>query len=204
MNDMKFPRKLLRPSSVLSCAALALAVGLPGAYAQDAQNRSAPQASGESRTYRLTFTLIHSDAGKRMNVQHYSMTIVPSRDCSMAPGPCHAIMKWGSKQPVMTGGVAKEGGPGSSQFQFTYIDVGLNLDARLTERSDGLQLTIKAENSSMADSVKPQELKDPVVLQAVLESSTMIKPGVPVIIGSLDSPGTTQHVDVEVKLEPLS
>ena len=200
--NVKTRRSQLPKALLASLAVLSLVLVLPVARAQQSDSHQA----GPAHTYRLILSLIHSDNGKSMNVQHYAMTIVAQgKDCSFGPGPCHATMKWGSKHPVMTGGVAKEaGGPGASQYQFTYIDVGLNLDARLSETPEGLELSIKAENSSIADPGNVQELKDPVVMQGVLESSTIIKPGVPVIIGSLDAPGTTQHVDVEVKLEPVS
>lgn len=182
-------------SQLIASAAVFAALALPAMRAA-AQATSTPAAQSQDvHTYRLTYTLTHFDNGKPLNTQHFAMTIVTNG---------RAQMKWGSKEPVMTGGVAPGSAPGASQFQFTYIDVGLSLDARLDEVGNGLRLTVKAENSAMENPANPQELKDPVVQQAVLEDSTMIKPGVPVVIGSLDVPGKTMHVEIEVKLEPVS
>jgi type II secretory pathway component GspD/PulD (secretin) len=110
-------------------------------------------------------------------------------------------MKQGSKVPVMTGGYSHESAPGT-EYQFTYIDVGLNCTATLTERADGLEAAIKLERSSVAET--PSTLggvQEPVIRQAVLENTSILKPGTPVMIGSLDVPGSTRHLDIEVAVE---
>lgn len=185
--------------TVLFAFAALLVVLAPSAHAQSADSHPSTQASGatparEPRTYRLVYTLTHYDGQKSLGAMHYAMTIVTNG---------RATLKQGSKEPVMTGGYAHDSTPGTTQYQYTYIDVGLNLDARLMEVGDGLQLSSKVENSSIVDTPNSQAMKDPAVMQAVLENSTMIKPGTPVVIGSLDFPGGTKHVDVQVTLERL-
>ncbi len=166
-------------------------------HAQDRQPTagSADGASArEAHTYRLTYAVIASDAGKRISTQHYAITIVSGE---------RATFKQGNKVPVLTGGYSHEGAPETTQYQFTYLDVGLNLDAALREVTGGVQVRAKVELSSIVDQVNPQLLKDPGVRQTVLETVAMARVGVPVTLGSLDIPESTRHLDIEVTVERM-
>ena len=179
--------------------ALLLALAVPAAPGQtpDASQSSAPlnaPSSGPVHTYRLTFTVTESDSGKRIGVQHFAMTAVPN---------LRATVKQGSKIPVMTGGYSEHSAPGT-EYQFTYLDVGLNCDATLIERPDGVEAAIKVEQSSVADTPSViADVKEPVIRQSVLSNAAILKPGTPVMIGSLDVPGSTRHMDIEVTLERM-
>ncbi len=186
----------------IATTSLLLAFTVPALRAQSQSPDKQPVApyanegGGQTtHTYRVTYTVTESDAGKRTGVQHYAMTAVSN---------LRTTMKHGSKNPVMTGGVVHGGASDGTQFEFTYLDVGLNLDATILEGAEGLQLKSKVELSSIVDSVNPQLLKDPVVLQTVLENSARIKTGTAVVIGSLDLPDSTRHLDIEVTLDRLS
>jgi hypothetical protein len=41
----------------------------------------------------------------------------------------------------------------------------------------------------------------PVIRQAHLQNTALLTPGKPVMLGSLDVPGSTRHLDVEVVVE---
>lgn len=142
------------------------------------------------RTYRLTYTIAESEGSKRVGVQHFAMVVVSGEK---------TIMKQGSKVPVVTGTFT----PGSvgTQKQFTYIDVGLNFDAMLDESVNGVRLRTKVEQSSIAEVKAVTDVEDPIVRQTVLEGSSILTPGKPLALGSLDIPGTTRHLDVEVMME---
>jgi hypothetical protein len=47
----------------------------------------------------------------------------------------------------------------------------------------------------------PASAQDPIVRQITLEGASILTPGKPTILGSLDVPGTTRHLDVEVAME---
>ncbi|HEX4154064.1 MAG TPA: hypothetical protein VHY48_00495 [Acidobacteriaceae bacterium] len=180
--------------------AVALAVGLlaPGARAQNSANAGAAQTAPKS--YRLVWTITDVDNGKTVGTQHYSMMVFTGLQTSM---------KMGSKIPVATGtynGSSKDG----METQFQYLDVGLNINASVFDVSPGmassrLRLTSKIEQSSAAveDERTIAGVREPVVRQAVLEGSSLITPGKPLLLGSLDVPGSTHHLDVEVELEDV-
>jgi hypothetical protein len=144
----------------------------------------------------VTYTVTESDGGKRIASQRYAMTVVSNGRAG--------ILKQGTKNPVLTGGYLHEGSPDTTQFQFTYLDVGLNISALLMENSDGLQLAAKIEQSTITETVNPQLLKDPTVRQNVIECSTQVRIGVPVLIGSYDVPGSAHRFEIEAVLERVS
>lgn len=171
-------------------ALLLSACALPALQAQPA----APPEHGP--TYRLTYTVTESDGQKRLGVQHFSLTVTA--------GAASATLKLGSKVPVTTG--SYQGGNNPVQSQFTYLDVGLNLRARLSLPANGtISLDSQVEQSSVTDSIamNSDTVHEPVIRQAVLQNTAELTPGKPVMLGSLDTPGSTRHLDVEVVLEPV-
>jgi type II secretory pathway component GspD/PulD (secretin) len=143
------------------------------------------------RTYRLTYTITEVDDGKRVGTQHYSMVLVSGQ---------RTTMKQGSKIPVATGTVTENGSP-ATQTQFTYLDVGLNFDATLDESVNGVRLRSKAEQSSLGSDKLIAGISEPVVRQAVLEGTSILTPGKPLILGSLDIPDSTRRMDIEVVMD---
>jgi hypothetical protein len=149
-----------------------------------------------AHTYRLTYTITVKDAGKRTGVQYYSMTISAPTN--------RGTMKLGEKIPVATGSYSADGKATGAQTQFTYLDVGLNISATLTEEPNGVQIVSKVEQSSVAPvPAKILDISEPIIRQMVLENTSVVAPGKSVIIGSLDIPDTTRHSDIEVTVEQL-
>jgi type II secretory pathway component GspD/PulD (secretin) len=142
--------------------------------------------------YRLTYTVVESDGGKRIGVQHFSLTMTPG---------VRTTLKDGSKVPVATGSYNTTGA--SAQTQFTYLDVGLNFDATLTQGAGGLRLSSKVEQSASAEEKTIAGVTEPIIRQAVLEGSATLQVGKPVMLGSLDVAASTRHLDVEVLLEEI-
>jgi len=199
----KKPAHHSRIGAALATATLLVFAAAPSAHGySEVQDRPAliqdakASSSRESHTYRVIYTITESESGKRTGIQRYQLSAVSN-------GP-RAMLKQGTRNPVLTGGYVHEGASDTTQFQFTYLDVGLNLDATLTEGNDGLRLAAKVDQSSMVDAVNPQTLKDPVVKQNTIESSSMVKPGVPMVLGSYDVPGSARHFEIEVTVERIS
>ncbi len=143
------------------------------------------------KTYRLTYTIAEMDSGKRIGIQHFAMVVVSGQ---------RTDLKQGTKVPVITGTMTSPGST-SAQTQFTYIDVGLNLTATLDESANGVRLRTKAEQSSVAEGASTAGPNDPVVRQTILEGTSILTPGKPLVLGSIDVPGSTRHLDVEVVME---
>jgi type II secretory pathway component GspD/PulD (secretin) len=144
------------------------------------------------KSYRLTFTITESDAGKKIGVQHTSMVVT-------AGG--RTTIKNGSKVPVATGSYNTAGA--ASQTQFTYLDVGINIDATLNEVAGGAQLKAKVEQSSATEDKEIAGIHEPVVRQSVMEGVSLLTMGKPEVLGALDISGSTRHLDIEVVMEPV-
>jgi type II secretory pathway component GspD/PulD (secretin) len=142
------------------------------------------------KTYRLTYTLAETDDGKRVGSQHFSVIVVSGGKTTV---------KNGSKVPVLTGFTNQ--GTTTSKTEFTYLDVGLNIDASLAESVNGVRLQTKIERSSVAEEKAAAGADDPVIRQTVLQGTSILIPGKQVILGALDIPGSTRHLEVGVVLE---
>jgi type II secretory pathway component GspD/PulD (secretin) len=144
------------------------------------------------KTYRLIYTFTEMDGGKSVGTQHFEMIVVSGE---------RTTLKQGSKIPLATGSF--DSGKLQTQTQFTYIDVGLNFDAALDESVNGVRLRSKVEQSSVADQVSIAGVQEPIIRQTVLTSTSFLTPGKPLVLGSLDIPGSTRHLDVGVVMEPI-
>jgi type II secretory pathway component GspD/PulD (secretin) len=144
------------------------------------------------KTYRLTYTITDSDSGKRIGNQHFGMVVVAGQ---------RTVMKQGSKVPIVTGSYNKVSS--QTESQVTYLDLGLSFDATLDEFANGVRLRTKVEQTSVAEERSGIGPQDPVVRQTTLEGTSFLTPGKPLVLGSLDVPGSTRHQEVEVVMEAV-
>jgi type II secretory pathway component GspD/PulD (secretin) len=142
----------------------------------------------QKKTYRLTFTISETDSGKRIGVQHFAMIMTAGQ---------RAVAKQGSRVPLVTASTTD----GNSQV--TYVDIGLNFDATLSESGNGAKLSSRVEQTSVAEERSGVGPQDPVVRQTILDSTSFLQPGKPLVLGSLDIPGSTRHLDVDAMMEPI-
>jgi type II secretory pathway component GspD/PulD (secretin) len=146
------------------------------------------------KTYRLTYTIVEMDGGKRLGVQHFAMIVTPGQ---------RAVLKQGSRVPIATGSYGASGNTGA-QTQFTYVDVGMNFDATMDELSNGARLRSKVEQLSIAEQTSGVGVADPIIRQTALEGTSFLTLGKPLVLGSIDIPGGTRHLDVEVVMEEVA
>lgn len=135
------------------------------------------------KIYRLTYTMKESDGGKTIGVQHFSIIVASGSMTSF---------KQGSRVPV---------GVGGSKAEVTYLDVGQEIEASLDGYLDGVRLRTKVVQSSIAEEKSVVGTQDPIIRQTTLEGTSTLVQGKPLVLGSLDIPGTTRHQEVEVVSE---
>jgi type II secretory pathway component GspD/PulD (secretin) len=144
------------------------------------------------KTYRLTYTVSEMAGDKRIGTQHFSMVVVSGQETQL---------KQGSKVPIATGAYAP--GTSAQQTQFTYIDVGMNFSATLDEFVNGVRLRSDVVQSSVAEEKSGAGDQDPIVRNTEIKGAAFLTPGKPLMLGSLDIPGSTRHLDIEVMMEQL-
>jgi len=148
------------------------------------------------KNYRLTYTVSEMDGSKPIGTQHYAMILAAGQQ---------TILKQGSKIPVATGSYSSGTTTSSAgvQTQFTYIDVGMNIDATLTAMGDGAMLKFDVAQSSAPEKTTIERVEEPIIRQTELKGESLLTPGKPVVLGSVDVPGSTSHLDIEVVMQPL-
>ena len=142
------------------------------------------------KTYRLTYTITESDAGKRIGTQHFMLILVSGQ---------RTTLKQGSKVPIATG--TFDSGKASTQTQFTYLDVGINIDSTLDDSPNGVRLKSKVEQSSIGDSTVVADVREPIIRQSIIEGVSVLTLGKPLVLGGLDIPGSTRHLDIDAMVE---
>ena len=140
------------------------------------------------KIYRLTYTMTERDGGKTIGVQHFSIVVASGS---------RTDFKQGSRVPIS---VATNAAPGSNAA-ITYIDIGQEIDASLDGYLDGVRLRTKVVQSSIAEDKSGVGTQDPVIRQTTLEGTSTLVQGKPLVLGSLDIPGSTRHQEVEVLSE---
>ncbi len=108
-----------------------------------------------------------------------------------------AQLKIGSRIPVATGsfssGVAASAVSGLVNTQFSYIDVGVNIDITPTVHQDReITLKMKLEVSSQLAPVNISGVNEPVIAQRVVEQTIQLKEGEPSILAGILSRSETR------------
>ncbi len=163
---------------------LAAAMTVPAAmYAQDAH---------EVGLYKVDFTLHDSTDTAAKNGRKYSLLI---------NGRNKAVLKVGNRVPAATGG---SGGIGQSNMQFTYLDIGVNIDCTVDERNGKYLMHADLD---MSTAIPPEKtgnaVPNPTISQVKINMETTLLPGKPTIVASFDDPGTSRKFDVDVTLTKM-
>jgi hypothetical protein len=141
------------------------------------------------KIYRVTYTMTEKEGGKTIGVQHFSIIVASGS---------RTDLKQGSRVPIATGTNSSSGG---SNSEIQYLDLGTEIQASLDGYLDGVRLRTKVVQSSIAEDKSGVGAQDPVIRQTTLEGTSTLVQGKPLVIGSLDVPGTTRQQEVEVVSE---
>ncbi len=141
--------------------------------------------------YRLTFTITEMDGSNKVNSQHY----VVLGDADAPP----TDLRLGTKIPIETGASGSSTLPALSQI--TYVDVGLNIHARLQRFANGVELSSNISQSAI-DSHQPNP-KSPVIRQTSLQSTVLLTENKPTVLGTMDELGSNRRLEIQVELTKI-
>ena len=144
------------------------------------------------KIYRLTYTITETDNGQTSGKQHVTLVVASGGKTEV---------KQGSKVPIVIGNYPQGAQPPHSDVQ--YQDVGLEIEATVDGYADGVRLRSRIAQSSVADEKSGVGSQDPVFRQTTLDGTATLVSGKPLILGSLDIPGTNRHQQVEVISETI-
>ena len=141
------------------------------------------------RSYRLTYSITEFDGGHAVGTRQVAVIVVPGEN---------AILKQGSRVPIVTGSTQNGS---SSENEVQYLDVGLKIEASLSGPAGGLQLRTKVEQSSLADEKSGVVGQDPVIRQTTLDATSALAQNKPLVLGTLDIPGSGRREEIQVSSE---
>jgi hypothetical protein len=150
-------------------------------------------------TYRLEYTITEMEDGKKLNARSYSVV------CEDRGGTTRGVLKVGSRVPIVTGGTAHGDSPTALQAQFQYLDIGMNIIARLDVTASGdVTLDTDMDMSSVANGESPARVDgNPVIRQLHVSSFNAITVGKPVVISTADDVASIRQFQIQVVAKKL-
>jgi type II secretory pathway component GspD/PulD (secretin) len=109
--------------------------------------------------------------------------------------------KLGKRVPIMIGILSTSTSGPSNQVE--YLDIGLAIQAQVDGGGDALRVQSKIEQSAIDEEKSGFGVEDPVVRQTMLEGTVTLAPGKPVVLGSLEAPGSGKRQEVSVTAEAV-
>jgi len=160
-----------------------LVMGMAGGCAAQSESKS-----GEAtKFYRLDFVVKELDSGKVVNARTYS-TSASTREANNWV----CSIRTGNKVPIPTTS-------GSESSQYTYIDVGVNVDCKGLKEADGqLALTVIAEISSAANATRP-----PMIRQTKWSADVIVPLKKPTTIFTSDDVTGKGQMQLELTATPI-
>jgi hypothetical protein len=140
-------------------------------------------ASDSVSAYRLDFTITEFDDGKKINARNYSLLAQVGFSPSM--------LRIGGRMPVRIQGSS------NTPPQFQYFDLGMNIDCSVREKDGALILDTRIDSSSMAPQVE-ESTHQPIERQWRSEVRSVVNPGKPTVILSMEDPTSKGKFQVEV------
>jgi hypothetical protein len=145
----------------------------------------------DSSPYKVDFTIRDTgDAGGKTG-RKYSLLVNHNQK---------TVFKVGNRVPVVSGGTGGVGG----NAQFTYIDVGLNIDCVLAEAGSkfAMHADLDISTAVMPDK-SPNAANAPTISQIKLSLDTIVAPGKPTVVASFDDPVTSRKFDLDVTITKM-
>lgn len=140
--------------------------------------------------YRLDFVTKELDDNKVINTRTYSLTVSDKASGNIRSG---------SRVPVYT-----SGGGGGGNTQFTYIDLGVNIDCRdLRELAGQLTLSVSAEIAAATTETGTNNNPNPVIRQYKWNSAVIVPLRKATQIYSSDDLGSKRKFQLELTATPI-
>jgi hypothetical protein len=149
---------------------------------------AAAQTPGEASVYKVEFNIHDGSDAAANTARRYTLLI---------EGNSKGYFRAGNKVPYQTSAP-----PAGQTPTYNYADVGVNIEARLQTTPRGVSLSADFEVSSVlpregtAGPVSP----NPIIASRRIQVNTVMVPGKPTVVASIDDPATRRRFDVEVTI----
>jgi hypothetical protein len=147
--------------------------------------------------YKMNFAVYELENGKRTNERDYIM-VVQARERNDGTG---SKIKIGTRVPIATGS-------SGNNTQFTYTDVGFDLDCYVVEMANG-KLATRIDMGVSSFAVPEQNTNpgsaggQPLFRTLTQHLNTVLSPGKPLVVASTDDVNSNKRIQVEVTATKL-
>ena len=180
----------------VALVAASILMALPPVHAQERTD------SGGPAIYKVEFNIHEGSDAAAKSGRRYTL---------LTSGNRKSVFKVGNRVPVATGsfqpGVGGVGVNPMVNTQFTYIDVGVNIECQVNEMNGRLlvhgniDLSTVVQNAAEKGSATPS---NPTVGQTRLDLDTAVEPGKPTVIASIDDPVNMRKLQVEATVTKVN
>jgi hypothetical protein len=151
----------------------------PASAQQEKGKEAATTEQKPVAAYRIEITVREIEDGKRLNSRNYMMVV---EDGSWGR------IRVGSRVPIVGG-----------EKGLTYNDVGMNIDCRPRGREDSVALDFSLESSGVVAQEQPRAADtNPVIRQQRSNLTSVVTPGKPTLIATMDDVVTNRRYEIEV------
>jgi hypothetical protein len=159
---------------------------------ETASEEKSPVAAAEKHYYRLEYVLRELDGTREVSKRTY---VVSARSDGS-----YGQLRAGTRIPIATG--VTSGATTNTQFQ--YIDVGVNIDTRVQQDANGVWIFSGAEISSTAPTeAGTTPAAGPMIRQAKNNSIVPFTAGKSILVFSADDPTSTHRFELSVTATQL-
>jgi hypothetical protein len=180
---------MIKKASLAILFCIAIAATAPAQEAAQPKSEATAQAQAPPRSYRLDYTLIESENGKKIDSRQYSITVGGGTERT---GPSSGQVKIGTRIPVDPKGDAAN----------QYLDVGTKLSCVIRLRDGAPSLDTNIELSS----VVPDEGKGsglPIFRTLTISDQTPLVVGKSVMVGTAEDPDSKRQFQLEVTVTEI-
>lgn len=151
---------------------------------------TAQQTPARNKIYKVNFLVYELEDGKRINERTYTLPVT-----TMDGNPRNSSIAVGDRVPITVRVHEKE-------EEIQYIDTGLDLECNVTEQNEKFVVnsTITLSSVVALDQGGNQVRGggDPVVRQIKQRFTTLVAPGKPTLVTSIDDVNSKKKLQVEV------
>jgi hypothetical protein len=145
------------------------------------------------KIYKLNFLIYELEDGKKINERTYMVPVV-----TVGGKARNSVFRVGDRLPVTTASLSSA----QPERQIQYLDIGLSIECSVTEQADKFIVTSDLSISSV---VLPEQGvaarpggESPVIRQIRQQFTTIVSPGKPTLVTSVDDINSKKRLQVEV------
>jgi hypothetical protein len=154
------------------------------AFPARAQEAAAANAAPPTKLLRLQITFIDFDGEKKISSLPYTLHLSANSDPNRKLGETEknerSSLRMGLRVPVMTGSA-----PTAKDPQFTYVDMGTNIDCQVVNVSDGMytieitadRTTAASDNAFGPDAAVATVAGDPIFQHFTVDTPVVLRDG---------------------------